>query len=181
MEMIMKKLVIHPDDRSTDFLKPIYEGDDAVVISGGVARPLLMEMVKDAPRVLMMGHGSPAGLFSAGQFQCSLVISSQVADALKKKNNSAFIWCNADRFVARHQLKGFYTGMFVSEVWEAFAMGIPWATRAHVEESNELFADVVKSTDSTEKMYCRARTEYQRIMGGNPVAKYNHERLYLVT
>jgi len=176
----MKKLVIHPDDRTTDFLKPIYAGDNAVVISGGVARPLLMEMVKDAPRVLMMGHGSPAGLLSVGQFQCSLVINSQVAEALKEKNNSAFIWCNADKFVMRHKLRGFYTGMFISEVWEAIAMGVH-GSRFDVEESNELFADVVKSTDSAKKMYCRARTEYQRIMGDNPVAKYNHDRLHLVT
>ena len=43
---------------------------------------------------------------------------------LKKKDNSVFIWCNADQFVNRYNLKGFYTGMFISEVMEAVFCGL---------------------------------------------------------
>jgi hypothetical protein len=39
-------------------------------------------------------------------------------------NKLVFIWCNADQFMKRHQLRGFYSGMFISEVQEALMYGI---------------------------------------------------------
>jgi len=65
----MKTLVIHPDDRSTDFLSPIYEPvKNKTVITGGITKEQLRKHIQDHDRILMMGHGSPAGLVSVGRF-----------------------------------------------------------------------------------------------------------------
>ena len=66
----MKKiLVIHPDDRSTDFLKPIYENlPNTTVITGGVSYMNIRQSIIEHDQVMMMGHGSPYGLFSMGKF-----------------------------------------------------------------------------------------------------------------
>jgi hypothetical protein len=65
----MKTLVIHPADRSTDFLCPIYEPvKNKTVITGGITKEQLRKYIRDHDRIQIMGHGSPAGLFGVGQF-----------------------------------------------------------------------------------------------------------------
>ena len=62
----MKTLVIHPNDSSTNFLKPIYSSlskEDTTIITGGVSAEDVLQLVKDHERIIMMGHGSPRGLF----------------------------------------------------------------------------------------------------------------------
>jgi hypothetical protein len=61
----MKKiLVIHPDDRSTDFLKPIYENlPNTTVITGGVSYMNIRQSIIEHDQVIAMGHGSTYGLF----------------------------------------------------------------------------------------------------------------------
>jgi hypothetical protein len=43
----MKTLIIHPDDRSTDFLKPIYENvTDATVVTGGLTKSEVNQLIR---------------------------------------------------------------------------------------------------------------------------------------
>lgn len=61
----MNTLVIHPDNRSTDFLKVIYEGKDYTVLQNReqINRKLLtLNLIKNHDRIIMMGHGGPYGL-----------------------------------------------------------------------------------------------------------------------
>ncbi len=63
----MKTLVIHPEDPSTEFLREIYANLNCTVIRQPVAsRSALRDQIKDADRVIMLGHGTPAGLLNAG-------------------------------------------------------------------------------------------------------------------
>jgi hypothetical protein len=71
----MKTLVIHPQDSSTDFLIPIYmnlksfpDFNDVTIIRGGMTKDEVNEQIKQHDRIMMMGHGSPHGLFSVGKF-----------------------------------------------------------------------------------------------------------------
>jgi hypothetical protein len=116
-----KTLIIHPDDRSTDFLAPIYANiSNATVVTGGVTKDEVNQLIAEHDQVMMMGHGSPSGLFSCAKFGSNdysgFIIDRTTVELLRQKDNSIFIWCNADRFVNQYQLKGFYTGMFISEV-----------------------------------------------------------------
>ena len=123
---VMKTLIIHPEDKSTDFLTPIYSGfDNTTVIRGGMSKSEVNKQIEKHDRIMMMGHGSPGGLFSVGQFPGSngYIISHATVDLLQNKE-CIFIWCNADKFVEEHNLKGLYSGMFISEVMEANYCGL---------------------------------------------------------
>jgi hypothetical protein len=180
----MNTLIIHPDDRSTDFLKPIYGNiTNPTLITGGVTREEIHELIRSHDRIIMMGHGSPWGLFSVGKFKVldSYIISNEEVHLLLQKKNSIFIWCNADKFVNRHQLKGFYSGMFISEVGEASYCGLPNMSQAAVDESNNQFATIVGNLIDKPlyKAYRDIKQQYKILAESNPVAKYNHERLFL--
>jgi hypothetical protein len=175
----MKTLVIHPDDRSTDFLCPIYKGiKDATVIRGGMTRADVDQEIIKHDRIIMMGHGSTGGLFSVGQFDQGYVISHGTVDLLWGKDN-VFIWCNADRFVNEHQLTGFYSGMFISEVSEAELYNYDVEDKV-VEESNNAFSEVVSKwiNQPSDIIYKNVKKNYGKLITENVIAKFNHERLY---
>jgi len=180
----MKTLIIHPKDRSTDFLKPIYSGiPDQTLVTGGTTRRELHELIQSHERIIMMGHGSPGGLFSVGQFPAfGLIVGPNEVEHLRGKEN-IFIWCNADQFVKRHGLKGFSTGMFISEVGEAYYCGLPNTKQDEVDESNDTFAQFM-SEALNEGLGARDLKEIIRdrygVLGDvNKVALYNNERIYL--
>lgn len=176
----MTTLVIHPKDPTTDFLIPIYYNlKEYTVIRGGVSKDTIRELINKHDRVLMMGHGSPSGLFSVGQFEDSgLIIDSSMVEALSKKKDNLYIWCNADQFVERYELKGFYTGMFISEYSEAAYCGVP-TRRGEVERSNDLFAQIVgrNINESVDALWKRVKRVYT--LPSNEVSEYNNNRLYL--
>lgn len=180
----MKTLIIHPEDDSTSFLDIIYKPiEDKTIISGGLSKMEVMKMIESHDRVMMMGHGSPNGLFSVGQFQTNngYIIDSSMVPLLKEKNNSVFIWCNADKFVDFYRLKGFYSGMFISEVGEASYCGLPGTPQDVVDESNYGFCEIVSKyvNEDTKSIYENVLKEYGEIAEENPVALYNHKRLYI--
>lgn len=64
----MKTLVIHPKDKSTDFLKPIYHGRNWTVITGGTKQEV-RDAIDEHDHIIMLGHGTPQGLLAVGQFK----------------------------------------------------------------------------------------------------------------
>lgn len=187
----MKTLVIHPKDESTDFLKPIYEHlDEVTLVTGGWSQDQIQEAIQTHDQVILMGHGSPGGLFSVGQFPInnpysSYIINSDLVEVLAQKDNTVFIWCNADQFVRRNKLKGFYSGMFVSEVGEAFYCGLPSTAvkQEVVDESNNTFSqllgNIISGTRDPKVIHEQIKATYGMIAEVNPVAQYNFERLFL--
>lgn len=183
----MKTLVIHPYDSSTTFLEVVYKDipeEDKTVVRGGITIDEVEELIKRHDRVMMMGHGSPNGLFSIGQFEGTArygyVIDSHTVPLLAEKTDNVFIWCNADEFVMKNKLKGFYTGMFISEVSEAYYCGLPGTKQDLVDESNYGFVEIVgkHATENTETIHENVKNEYTLIAEENPVAYYNCRRLY---
>jgi hypothetical protein len=180
----MKTLIIHPKDKSTHFLDIVYNPiPNKTIITGGVTQNKLIKLIEEHDRVMMCGHGSPLGLFSVGQFPDTkgYVIGSNMVETLSKKDNSIFIWCNADQFVNYHKLKGFYSGMFISEVGEAYYCGLPGTKQDSVDESNYGFVNMLSEciNETQEVMYDTIMENYGKIAEVNPVALYNHKRLYL--
>jgi hypothetical protein len=130
---------------------------------------------------MMMGHGTPWGLLSVGQFDSLYVIDDSTAPLLESKE-CIFIWCNADKYVLRHSLKGLFSGMFISEVGEALMMGLPLVSQKTVDESNHLFARVLGHGigRGLYHAYHKMLGFYENLANRNIVAKYNVQRLYLV-
>jgi hypothetical protein len=179
----MKTLVIHPKDKSTTFLDAIYAKlENKTVVQGGLNNKQLDELIVSHERILMMGHGSPSGLFGVGQFggYMGMVIDNSSTELLRPKTENVFIWCNADMYIRPRQLQGFFSGMFISEVSEATVMGLPGMPQELVDESNYGFAEILGDciNNSKEEIYKEVKEKYFKIAENNPVAYYNWLRIY---
>ena len=181
----MKNLVIHPTDASTDFLKPIYANiSEATIIHGGIGKGQIAKLISEHDRIIMMGHGSPSGLFSCAKFgdndYSGFVIDYKMVPLLRDKECIA-IWCNADKFMNQHQLNGFYSGMFISEVSEANYCGLPGTLQETVTISNNYFSSLLGEVinEPLSVIYEHVMNNYELIIEDNTVANYNYDRLYL--
>jgi len=179
----MKTLIIHPEDESTFFLDIVYKPiENKTVVTGGISKTELMTLIKEHDRVMMMGHGSPGGLFSINKFDnCgAYIIDQQMVPLLKEKKDNVFIWCNADKFVEIFGLQGFYSGMFISEVGEAYYCGLPGTEQDQVDESNYGFVNIIAKYINEDKnvIHENVKKEYGLIAEENPIALYNNNRLY---
>lgn len=179
----MKTLIIHPDDRSTDFLRPIYQNiKGATVLTKNISKDRLEKEIKSHDQIMMMGHGSPSGLFSMSKIGEGTFIVGEKQVPLLRNKHCIFIWCNADQFVRRHHLKGLYTGMFISEVGEANHCGVP-ADQETVDTSNSRFADLLGSvlTEASadyDHIFEHVKNSYGELATINEIANYNNQRWY---
>ena len=105
----MKKvLVIHPDDRSTDMLKAVYEGKGYDVINDPkISDEEVVEQIKSHDKIIMLGHGTTYGLISWNRTTGKVrhVINDSHAELLKTKETYS-MWCHSDAFFERHDMKG---------------------------------------------------------------------------
>jgi len=178
----MTTLVIHPEDPTTDFLKPIYSNiENAIVLRKDYTKDQVRQMIEDSNRIIMLGHGSPDGLFSVGRFDGCVngyLIDETMVAALGGKKNNIYIWCDANQFVEKYHLRGFYSGMFISEYYEANYYRV-YADRnkKEIEQSNALFAEVVGKNilRESENLYLMAKSNYY--IHNSEVSFYNNERL----
>lgn len=180
----MSTLILHPKDQSTDFLKPIYATiQDKTVITGGVTKYELRKLIKSHERVIMLGHGTPHGLLTVGQFpdNGSYVIDYSYTDLLSTKTDNIYIWCHADLFLKNNQLMGFFSGMFISEFGEAFSLGYYVSDKNLITESNKSFASIVSKHihQPLNVLFENVLQEYRILGETNPIAQFNLERLYL--
>jgi hypothetical protein len=195
----MKTLIIHPKDPSTSFLDIVYAPiENKTVVTGGISKSEVQQLISEHDRVMMMGHGSPSGLFNIHRnpfTNCGngYIIDQQMVPLLKEKDNSVFIWCNADKFVDIFGLKGFYSGMFISEVGEAshcskydqtvddlLKIKLSTVIQEEVDESNYGFCNIIAKyiNEDKELIHENVKNEYGLIAETNPVALYNNNRLY---
>jgi hypothetical protein len=169
----MKTLVIHIEDRTTDFLKKIYENIDCTIIRDGYSGDIIRE-IKNHDRIIMCGHGCPSGLFG----KRGMIISNFAVPYLRDKE-CIFIWCNADKFVKKHNLTGFYSGMFISEVTEAEMYGIK-TNEEDICFSNIFFSRMVgnclRDDMSLKETFMIVKDNYTDEK--NPVVGFNNNRLY---
>jgi hypothetical protein len=180
----MKNLIIHPKDHTTNFLSQIYTPlSNKTVINGGVTKYELRKLIEIHDRVIMLGHGSPYGLMSVGQFPEAgfHIVDESMVELLKEKPDNIFIWCHADQFVQRHGLSGLCSAMFVSEIGEAICYGFDEIDWDLIDESNDGFASILGKfiNEPVPIIYSRLFLEYGLLAKTNPIAKFNLERLYL--
>jgi hypothetical protein len=174
-----RTLVIHPDDPTTRFVSLAYRGLDADVVANYLPPRQLWELMERYDRIMMAGHGAPAGLFwPKASPRRAYLVDANVLGPLREREDSIFFWCHASHFVARHQLNGFATGMFISEPREASWMGVE-ATGEEVAESNYIFVNILSRfiTQPVHVLRAAVSHEYGRLAEVNPVARYNLAQL----
>lgn len=124
----------------TLFLKGIWKDlPDAKVVE--VTSIFDYDRVEDALKqekdlVILCGHGNDAGLYYPN-FEDYIIDENNVN--LLRNKTVVCIWCNANDFMYEFQLKGFSTGMFISDAEEALLYNMYDHSEA-IPEANELFA-----------------------------------------
>lgn len=173
----MKTLVIHPFDVTTHFLKPIYVNhSDWTVMDCSISKGKIRKLIKEYDRIIMLGHGSEDGLFDFERNR--MIIDSTYVQLLREKT-CICIWCYANEFVNKYKLTSpLYSGMIISDVDEAFLMGINGSVSnliQWVNLSNELFTKAIKTgldgdnLDSILKLY----------NFDNPVIDFNKNNIFI--
>ena len=117
----------------------------------------------------MLGHGTPDGLL--GFYR--LVIDKFHADLLRTKE-CVGIWCNADMFFTKYNLKGFYSGMIISEYDEAIIFNIH-TNNIELLKSNPLLATAVKQSIDSDNIVFNVKKIYK---GDEPVIRFNEKNLF---
>lgn len=167
----MKTLVLHPKDESTEFLSHIYKDKDFTIVTENIGNSKKRKLLKEYDRIIMLGHGTKDGLFGHKKF---MIDSNDVA-TLREKEIVA-IWCNADEFVKKNNLKGFYSGMFISEIYEAYYEGIYGLTIDEIEKSNNDFAKILGKHLDSKNILENVKKEYKN--DDSSVVIFNSQRLY---
>ena len=166
----MKTLVLHPNDRSTDFLKEIYLGRGYDVITRwDISEQALTSMVETHDKIILLGHGSDRGLIGYSH----IFMNPKFIKLLQTKDTIC-VWCNADKYVIPNNIRGFYTGMFLSEISEAMYFGIH-TTQDEIDHSNELFAQEMRRCLDRDNLLTEIKHSYN---GDDPVIQFNNVRLH---
>jgi hypothetical protein len=166
----MKTLVIHPEDPTTEFLSVIYDGKGYTVITDRhIKLSEVLDAVRNHDRIMMMGHGTPHGLIGY-----SHIFMDKDFIKLLQTKDCVCIWCNADVYVLQQGIKGFYTGMFISEVREAEWFGID-TKQEDIDYSNNLFVYLMKDMIESPNILNEIKSSY---IGDCPIINFNNERLY---
>jgi len=168
----MKTLVIHPKDTSTDFLADIYKGKDWTVLRSNLPKKQIRKEIIEHDRIIMLGHGCELGLIGYEH----LMIDSNYVYLLRDKY-CVCIWCNADMFVEKYKLNGFFTGMIISESQEAYMYSV-MHTYNHIGESNKSFAIAVRDSLDSENIVNEIRSKY--LPASNPIIYFNQNNLYFI-
>ncbi|MEO6050445.1 MAG: hypothetical protein ABIP78_03840 [Pyrinomonadaceae bacterium] len=164
-------LVIHPGgDQSTNFLS-VY--GDLPAITEDIPREVIRKQIEQSERTIVMGHGVPQGLIGFGR----LWIENSYVDLFKSQPNNIYIFCNADCFLRHHGLRGFATGMFISETAEARIFGVR-ASFKEIEESNKLFARIISESLELTPNQLKQKILNQYILPLNDVVLYNRKRMF---
>lgn len=168
----MKTLVIHPKDPSTDFLCEIYSDKDWTIVNSHKSKSQLKGLIKSHDRIVMLGHGSEDGLFDL--LNKRLVIDSTWVQMLREKL-CVSIWCNANVFFEKYKLKGFYTGMIISEIDEAYSNSVSFGDNMIIE-SNKLFSTSIKESIDTDDFLTNTKLKYD--LDNNAIVDFNKNKLF---
>ena len=181
-------LVIHPKDESTDFLEGIYfDKDFDVIRDGNINQGTLRQEIEKHDRIIMMGHGTPAGLinpdfwFSKKIGSFPFTINRSHVKLLSTKKTIS-IWCNSDQFYELNKLSdgNLHTGMIISEVMEEWMClnNIPLDENEILDNMN-LFAKAVHDSIDLEpeEMVENILSIYD---GDDEVTQFNRKNIKLV-
>ncbi len=123
--------VVHPKDKTTAVLKGLYEGMDYQLIDESMTNQEVRHLLNHAngfQAMMLLGHGSDKGLFSRTDDNKEsfdrILVGRQHRYYLYKQHRLIGIWCHANLFAMEHHLSGLFSGMFISEMSEAYEYGV---------------------------------------------------------
>lgn len=175
-------LVIHPDDRSTDMLKAVYEGKGYDVINDGcISQEDLVKAIEEHDTIIMLGHGTPYGLLAVDEKLgfIGYLIDDRHAELLKTKKTYS-MWCHSDMYFRRHGMKGFHSGMIISEEVEAWMYGINGYSDRDIAESMMPLMYAMHDTLEMEDLDEMKRIILERYSSDDPVTSFNRRNILIL-
>ena len=175
-------LVMHPDDRSTDMLKAVYEGKGFDVITdGSISQDELIKAIEEHDTIIMLGHGTPYGLLAVDKNIgfIGYLIHDGHADLLKTKKTYS-MWCHSDAYFERHGMKGFHSGMIISEEMEALMYGIEGYSDKDIAESLMPLMYAMHDTLEMEDLMQMKRIILERYNSDDPITWFNRRNIIVL-
>jgi len=175
----MKTLVIHPYDPTTDKLELVYKNHPEFTVcrDNGISKKDLYKLIEEHDRIIMMGHGLPQGLINSDRND--FLVDSSFYDLLETKDTCS-IWCYSYDFFKERNLKGFHTGMIISEVAEEkFVLGKAYLNEQEMLKNFELFSKCLGECIeySAEDMQKYMLDNY---IGSDPITEFNRSNIKLI-
>ena len=174
--MSINILVIHPfDTTTTDFITSYDLKSVELINLKSPQKQLIRSAIKRADRIVCIGHGDPNGLYRV-PFNQGYIIDSQYVQLLREKE-CIMIWCYASEWMKKYNIKGFGTGMFISDMNEALTYRVPFIKK-QIDESNHTFAcALAKSIRLPINQFANSIiTDYSQI--DSPIANFNISNFY---
>ena len=120
---------------------PLFKDIEGISLYNPTREELEKVLAENPTETFMcLGHGSPRGLFSADMH--GFLLDKDNVHLLKDRNVIG-IWCYASDFARIHNLRGFFTYMFISNAQEVFSHRFGTQTDEFVFEQNQHFASKV--------------------------------------
>lgn len=177
-----RTLVIHPDDRSTDMLKVVYEGKGFDVINDvNTTDEQIVDAIKSHDRIIMLGHGTALGLLCGnGENRFArYIIDDSHADLLRTKETYS-MWCFSEDFFAFHDIPGFHSGMIISEKGEAEMLGFEAESDEQVAEFLMPLMHAMHDTIDMDDPYEMRNIILDRYNSDDPITQYNRENIIVL-
>lgn len=168
-------LVIHPFDVTTGFLEDSYSDKNYTVLDDKfIGKSQLKKEIMNHDKIIIMGHGSEYGLLRPSNYT-SLIIDPSLVWLLRQKEVFG-IWCNADKFFDKYSLRGFCTGMIISEKKELKECSLEESLDSYIQESNLLFASSLRESFDSDNFLETFLNNYY--LESNPIVNYNRIRIF---
>lgn len=159
-------------------LASIYKDlDNVTLFDSWEQRDEILNAIAAAPKeelILLLGHGTPAGLLD---MRYGLIITNSGAELLKGRPNLVGIWCYASSYAYKHGLKGFFSGMFISEEAEAWYNDVAADADEIAEKAwdfSELFGDMLMAGKPLAEIAAELMDPRHRV---SALTRFNYDRL----
>ena len=174
-------LVIHPTDPTTSFLSILYEGmEDIRVLHGTESRNKLNDILyhlRPGETIMLLGHGSDAGLFRLEKGLYTLYVGRSMAYCLRR-HPVIGVFCHSRHFAEPLRLHGLFTGMVISELEEANMYDIQ-TTEAELERENRLFASTLDGFLRSGLPFSEIPVMMRRSVGNGPAVRDFNYRSFI--
>lgn len=179
-------LVVHPQDRTTDVLKLLYEGLEAKVITKECSNRMMGQFLHSTSirdRIMLLGNGSERGLYYRKNdeeegFDGIIVGHPQAYQLRRHGSNMIGIWCHAVEFAKAEGLHGLFSGMIISEMSEAEEYGIA-TTLDEIRSSNRtMFCHLRKLIDEETPWHEIPARMKEMDNEHTPLSEFNYNNFY---
>lgn len=178
-------IVVHPNDDTTRFLKPIYKDISYVDLytekdSNSDIRRALNHKVYPGEYIMMLGHGCEYGLYapvSANNPFGRLIINGAHVEFLRRHTCVA-VWCHANLFAEKYNLHGLFSGMIISEMTEADWCNIPTTPEELVAENNRLAEILRQAFTDCQKLEDIPAYIAEHAPMDTPLQRFNYHSFY---